>query len=135
LVTNHLNSNRINAVRHQNIVFHGLLKYIPWGQLDRLVDEHKAEPDARGLKTRVQLIAMLFAQFCGADGLREIENALRSHAGKLYHLGGRTVSRSALSTANKERPAEVFAGLLAIMMGQLGNCSAGTAARSAIVSG
>jgi len=106
-------------VRHQNIVFHGLLKYIPWGQLDRLVDEHKAEPDARGLKTRVQLIAMLFAQFCGADGLREIENALRSHAGKLYHLGGRTVSRSALSTANKERPAEVFAGLLAIMMGQL----------------
>src|SRR5205085_10194635 len=48
-----------NAVQHQNIVFHGLLKHIPWMVLDRLVTEHGAEPDARGLKTRAQLIAML----------------------------------------------------------------------------
>lgn len=104
---------------HQNIVFHGLLKHIPWADLDRLVDEHNAEPDPRGLKTRAQLIAMLYGQLYGAHGLREIENNLKSHASKLYHLGGCTVSKSALSTANKERPAEVFAGLLAILMGQL----------------
>jgi hypothetical protein len=119
LVANHLDTKRIKAVRHQNIVFHGLLKYIPWVEFDRLVDEHKAEPDPRGLKTRAQLIAMLYAQLFGAHGLREIENNLKSHAGKLYHLGGGTVSKSALATANKERPAEVFAGLLAILMGQL----------------
>ena len=104
---------------HQNIVFHAVLKQIPWAAFDRLVDEHRAEPDPRGLKTRAQLIAMLYAQLCGARGLREIENNLKSHASKLYHLGGCRVSRAALATANKERPAEVFAGLLTVLMGQL----------------
>ena len=59
---------------------------------------------------------MLYGQFCGARGLREIETNLKSHAGKLYHLGGCTVSRSALSTANADRPIEVFGGLLSALM-------------------
>lgn len=104
---------------HQNIVFHGLLKHIPWMVLDRLVDEHNADPDPRGLKTRGHLIAMLYGQLCGARGLREIETNLRSHASKLYHLGGCTISKSALSTANASRPFEVFAGLLSALMAQL----------------
>jgi len=68
---------------HQNIVFHGLLKHIPWTVLDRLVEEHHADPDPRGLKTRAHLIAMLYGQLCSARGLREIETNLRSHASKL----------------------------------------------------
>lgn len=104
---------------HQNIVFHGLLKHIPWTVLDRLVEEHHADPDPRGLKTRAHLIAMLYGQLCSARGLREIETNLRSHASKLYHLGGCTVSKSALSTANASRPFEVFAGLLSALMAQL----------------
>src|SRR6202790_3033592 len=62
---------------------------------------------------------MLYAQFCGARSLREIETNLKSHASKLYHLGGCTISRSALSTANASRPVEVFAGLLSALMAQL----------------
>jgi hypothetical protein len=62
---------------------------------------------------------MLYAQITGARGLREIEANLQSHASKLYHLGGCTVSRSALSTANAKRPVEVFTGLLSILMAQL----------------
>ncbi len=104
---------------HQNIVFHELLKHIPWTVLDRLVEEHHADPDPRGLKTRAHLIAMLYGQLCSARGLREIETNLRSHASKLYHLGGCTVSKSALSTANASRPFEVFAGLLSALMAQL----------------
>jgi hypothetical protein len=110
---------RSNAVRHQNIVFHGLLKHIPWPVLDRLVEQHGAEPDPRGLKTKAHLIAMLYGQLCGARGLREIETGLQSHADKLYHLGGSTVSKSALATANLSRPFEVFAGLLSALMKQL----------------
>jgi IS4 transposase len=109
----------IKAVRHQNIVFHGVLKRVPWAVLDRLVEEHGADRDPRGLKTKAHLIAMLYAQFCGSRGLREIEASLRSHAQKLYHLGGCTVSRSALSTANASRPVEVFAGVLSALMAQL----------------
>jgi IS4 transposase len=109
----------INTVRHQDIFFHGLLKHIPWSIHDRLVDEHNADWDDRVVKTKAHLIAMLYAQFCGARSLREIETNLKSHAGKLYHLGGCTISRSALSTANASRPVEVFAGLLSALMTQL----------------
>jgi hypothetical protein len=119
LVANHLDAKGINTVRHQNIVFHGLLKPIPWSILDRLVDQYNADRDDRVIKTRAHLIAMLYAQFCGARSLREIETNLRSHAGKLYHLGGCAISRSALSTANALRPVEVFAGLLSALMAQL----------------
>jgi hypothetical protein len=119
LVANHLDTKGIKAVQHQNIVFHGVLKHIPWSVVDRLVEEFDADPDPRGLKTKAHLIAMLYGQFCGARGLREIETNLRSHASKLYHLGGSTVSKSALSTANASRPVEVFGGLLSALMAQL----------------
>src|SRR5271163_906296 len=110
---------RIDTVPHQNIVFHGVLKQIPWATFDRLVTEHNADWDERVVKTRAHLIAMLLAQFCGARSLREIETNLKSHAGKLYHLGGDAVSRSALSSANASRPAEFFADLLAALMKSL----------------
>jgi hypothetical protein len=86
---------------------------------DRLVDEHNGDWDGRVIRSKGHLIAMLYGQFAGARGLREIEASLQSHASKLYHLGGCTVSRSALSTANAKRPAEVFTGLLSILMAQL----------------
>jgi len=107
---------RINAVQHQNIVFRDLLKHIPWAAFDRLVKEHNADWDTRVVKSKVHLIAMLYAQFSGARGLREIETNLKSHASKLYHLGAATVSKSALSTVNAQRPVGVFAGLLSTLM-------------------
>jgi hypothetical protein len=119
VVTNHLDPRKDQAVRHHNIVFHELLKHIAWKVLDDLVEQYDAEPDPRGLKTRAHLIALLLAQFHGMRSLREIETSLRSHASKLYHLQGCTVSRSALSTANASRPVEVFGGLLAALMAQL----------------
>jgi hypothetical protein len=109
----------IKAVQHQNIVFHGLLKHIPWSTVDRLVDQYGADHDPRCLKTKAHLIAMLYAQLCGARSLREIATNLQSHANKLYHLGGCTVSKSTLASANASRPAEVFAGLLSALIGQL----------------
>jgi IS4 transposase len=110
---------RTNAVQHQNIVFHEVLKHVPWVIVDRLVEKHGTDWDPRVLKTKAHLIAMLYAQFCGARSLREIETSLKSHASKLYHLGGSTVSKSALSDANAERPFGVFAGLLSTLMAQL----------------
>ena len=119
LVANHLDSKGGQAVQHQNIVFHALLKQIPWATADRLVEQYGADRDPRGLKTKGHLIAMLYAQLSGARGLREIEAGLRSHAGKLYHLGGDTISKSALATANALRPFDIFGGLLAVLIGQL----------------
>lgn len=107
-------------MRHQDIVFSSLLKLIPWSSFDRLVERHKADRDERGVKCKAHLIALLLAQFSGARGLREIEANLKSHASKLYHLGGCTISRPVLSTANRSRPAaEVFGGLLSTLIMQL----------------
>jgi hypothetical protein len=109
----------INAVQHQNIVFHSILKHVPWATFDRLVEQFDADHDPRCLRTKAHLIAMLYAQFCGSRSLREIETNLRSHARKLYHIGGDTFSKSSLSTANATRPVEVFGGLLSALMAQL----------------
>jgi IS4 transposase len=104
---------------HQNSVFHGLLKHVPWHRFERLVDEHRADKHVRSLTTKGQLIALLYAQLSGARSLREIEAALTSHAPKLYHLGGEQVARTTLADANAQRPWQVFGGLFACLAGQL----------------
>jgi IS4 transposase len=98
-------------VRHQNSVFHDLLKQVPWGEFDRLVTAYGADARVRRLTTKSQLIALLYAQFSGASSLREIEAGLNSHALRLYHLGGKPARRSTLADANALRPAAVFADL------------------------
>jgi Transposase DDE domain/Domain of unknown function (DUF4372) len=109
----------IKAVRYENIVFHELLKLVPWAVVDCLEQQHEAERDPRALKPKPHFIAMLLAQICGLRSLRDIETNLLSHASKLYHLGGEPVSKSALATANAVRPVEVFEGVLSTLMAQL----------------
>jgi hypothetical protein len=118
-VANRLDTKEGNAVRHQNSVFHQVLKFIPWEKFDRLVDQHGADVSSRTHKTKAQLIAMLYGQLSGARSLREIETGLKSHAGKLYHLGGCAVPRASLAEMNASRPVEVFGGLLSALMLQL----------------
>jgi hypothetical protein len=119
LVANHLNRERINAVRHRTIVFQDLLKHVPWAVFDRAVDETGADGDPRCIKTRAHFIAMLHGQLTGARGLREIEANLKSHASKLYHLGGCVISKSALRDSNLLRPYEIFARVLSVLMKSL----------------
>lgn len=104
---------------HQNSVFHGVLKQVPWHRFDRLVDEHHADKHVRTLTTKGQLIALIYAQLAGAQSLREIEAALSSHASKLYHLGGEEVARATLADANARRSFRVFGGLFAHLSGQM----------------
>jgi hypothetical protein len=100
-------------VRPQTIVFHDLLKLIPWAVLDRTVEETRADDDPRRIKTRAHVTAMLHAQLsCG----REVEANLKSHASKLPQLGGSTISKSALSDANAKRPYEIFTRMLSALM-------------------
>ncbi len=102
-----------NAMRHQNSVFHELLKHIPWDVFDRLVGEHGADLRVRRLNTKSQFVALLYGQLSGAASLREIVTGLASHAARLYHLGVRPAQRSTLADANAGRPSAVFADLFA----------------------
>ncbi len=105
---------------HHNSVLHGLLKYVPWSKFEALVETHQTDARVRRLSTRSQLVALLYGQLAGAASLREIETAMASHAGGLYHLGARQVSRSTLADANGQRSHAVFSGLFAHMAGMAG---------------
>src|ERR1700728_2642034 len=109
----------ISAMPHQNTVFRDVLKLLPWSRFESLVEEYDADARVRRLTSKDQLVALLYGQFSGASSLREIVTSLSSHAAQLYHLGGADpVRRSTLSDANAQRPAEVFSGLLEILMKQ-----------------
>jgi len=74
-------------MRHDNSVFHGLLKHVPWDVFDKLVGAHAADHRVRRLTSKSQFIALLYGQLEGASSLREIEAGLQSHQSRLYHLG------------------------------------------------
>jgi hypothetical protein len=103
-------------VRHQNSVFHTVLKHLPLGELERLIEAHGADARQRGFTTKTHIAALIYGQLSGATSLREIEAGLGSHAARLYHLGVGDVCRSSLADANAHRPSAVFSDLLAAMM-------------------
>jgi IS4 transposase len=103
---------------HQNTVFHGLTKYVPWHKFDQLVEKHEADKLSRKLNTKRQFIALLYGQFSGAASLREIVTGMASHETRLYHSGAAPVKRSTLSDANTERPWQVFSELFTQMLQQ-----------------
>jgi len=102
-------------MRHHNSVFHQVLKHVPWGVFDRLVDKHRADHRIRRLKTKSQFLALLFGQLAGASSLREIEAGLTSHSARLYHVGGCCVARATLADANARRPAALYGDMFAHM--------------------
>jgi len=107
-----------HAMLHQNSVFHSLLKQVPWNRLEQVVENYGADELSRKLTTKRHLIALLYGQFSGASGLREIVTGMESHATRLYHLGAAPVKRSTFSDANRDRPWQVFADLFALILKQ-----------------
>lgn len=103
-------------MRHENSVFHAILKHVPWCVFDRLVEKHGADARVRRLTSKSQFVAMLYGQLSGASGLRETVEGLESHAARLYHLGAEPAKRSTLSDANAQRPSALFADLFAEML-------------------
>jgi hypothetical protein len=105
-------------MRHQNSVFHGLTKHIPWARFEGIVEKHGADQLVRKLTTKRQLVALLYGQFSGSTSLREIVSGMESHETRLYHVGAAAVKRSTLSDANSLRPWQVFSELFAVMLEQ-----------------
>ena len=106
----------VNAMRHHNSVFHGVLKHLPWPEFERLTAAHRTDLRVRRLTTKSQLVALLYGQLAGAASLRDIVTGLQSHVARLYHLGASVPRRSTLADANALRPSAVFSDLLALMI-------------------
>lgn len=103
-------------MRHQNSLFHDILKLVPWAAFERSVEKHEADRSIRTLSTKSQLVALLHGQLSGATSLREIVTTMESHQCRLYHLGVSAPKRSTLADANAVRPAQVFAELFGALL-------------------
>ena len=95
-------------MKHSNSIFNQLLKFIPRHTFQKVVDRHSGDYRMRTLSCWDQLVVLLIAQLNNQTSLRAIETTFNSQRSKLYHLGSRHISRSSLSDANGNRPAEIF---------------------------
>ena len=98
---------------HQNSVMHAVTQHLPWDDFDRLVVELETDADERGFTSKSHLMAMLFAQFSGAEALRDVEAGMAGHADRLYHLGVTPAVRTTLADANRNRDSRLSSGLFA----------------------
>ena len=95
---------------HQNIVFHDLLKLVPWHRFDAAVEEHGADARIRQLSTHDQFVALVYGQLSGASSLREIITALESHSAR--HLIPKRTTVIEVSVAAIPLASENVEGLL-----------------------
>jgi putative transposase len=96
--------------------FHHIMKALPRGTFDRIVQTHQADKHSKGFGCWDQLIAMVYAQLSGASSLRVLETGFNSQHTQHYHLGATPIKRSTLSDANSKRKAEVFADIAKLLM-------------------
>ena len=99
--------------------FQELLKGLPRGTFDKLVKKHNADKYSKRFGHWDHLIAMLYAQFSGAPGLRPLERGFNSHVSKHYHLGTSPIKRATLADANEKRADTVFSEAAGWLMGQV----------------
>lgn len=98
--------------------FADILKLLPRGFFDRLVEQHEADRYRKRFSCWQQLVAMVYAQFSGSSSLRVLESSFNAHTAHHYHLGCKDLKRSTLSDVNASAPVEVFAELAKQLMQQ-----------------
>src|SRR4029077_14688142 len=108
----------VHAMRHQNSVFHGLTKHIPWSKFEQIVEKYGTDQLVRKLTKKRQFIALLHEELSGAPSMGELVAGVASHETRLYHVGAAAVRRSTMSDANSKRPWQVFSELFAQMLPQ-----------------
>ena len=94
---------------HNNTVLAQLLKLIDRHDFQTLEnDQFRPQRKYRTLSRWGQFTTMIFAQITGRASLRDITDSLQTQAGRLYHLGIKSVKKSTLADANNNRSAEFF---------------------------
>jgi putative transposase len=99
--------------------FHELMKGLPRHTFDGLVKKHNADKYAKKFGHWQHLIAMLYAQLSGAEGLRPLEIGFNHHASHHYHLHTQPIKRTTLADANAKRSDVVFSDTVTWLMGQV----------------
>jgi len=100
-------------MRHRDSIFASLLKPIDRRQFRTIVERFNGDAYDKTFDSWDHLVALIFAQLSGIDGLRGLVAAFNANSHQHYHLGVGKLARSTLSDANERRPVEVFAATFA----------------------
>lgn len=84
-----------------------------------IVDSHDGDAYDKAFKSWDHLMALIYAQFSGAQSLRGLVAGWNANSQHHYHLGSGPLARSTVSDANLRRPVAVFADLFSRLAGQL----------------
>lgn len=98
--------------------FQEMMKALPRGTFDRMVQSHQADKYSKGFSCWHQLLAMIYAQLSGASSLRVLEAGFNSQHTQHDCLGAVPIRRSTLAEANSKRNTEVFADVAKELMSQ-----------------
>jgi IS4 transposase len=104
-------------MRFSDSIFGHLLKPISRRWFDGVVERHDADAYDKTFGSWDHLVALIFAQVSGIEGLRGLEAAWNAHSNHHYHLGVGGLARSTLSDANARRPLAVFAETFSMLAG------------------
>jgi hypothetical protein len=99
--------------------FQALLRHVPRGRFQGLVERHGADKHCKGFTAWSHLTAMVYAQLAHAGSLRQIVTGFNAHPAHHYHLDSRPLSRSTLADANAARSPELFADVARSLMSEL----------------
>jgi putative transposase len=102
-------------MRFSDSIFSSLLKPINRRHFQKIVDQHDGDAYDKSFKSWDHLIALVYAQLAGIDGLRGLEAGFNANPQHHYHLGTGELARSTLSDANARRPTGIFAQLFAML--------------------
>jgi putative transposase len=105
------------SMRFVDSIFGGLLKPIERRWFQKIVDRHDGDAYDKTFRSWDHLVALIYAQLKGIDGLRGLEMAFNANPQHHYHLGTGKLVRSTLSDANARRPVAVFEDVFAKLAG------------------
>lgn len=104
-------------MRFADSIFASLLKPINRKQLQKVVDQHDGDSYDKKFKSWDHLVALIYAQLAGIEGLRALEDGFNANTQHHYHLGTGKLARSTLSDANARRPPAIFEQVFASLAG------------------
>ena len=102
-------------MRFRDSTFGSLLKPISRRRFQTIVEGFDGDAYDKSFHSWDHLVALVYAQLSGLDGLRGLVAGFNANRQHHYHLGVGQLSRSTLSDANARRPAGVFADTFAML--------------------
>lgn len=102
-------------MRFTDSIFASLLEPINRRRFQTVVDGLEGDAYDKSFKSWDHLVALIYAQLSGAEGLRGLVTGFNANPHHHYHLGTDKLSRSTLSDANARRPTGIFAQTFAML--------------------